>query len=69
MHISEATRACLGDAFEVEDGRGSERDEYLKGTKTYLIVEKVNHWYSVEPCGEGGPLVKCRALWRRLKNL
>ena len=43
VHISEATRAALGDAFEVEDGRGCERDEYLRGTNTYLIVEKVGH--------------------------
>ena len=41
VHVSEATREALGGAFEVEDGRGSERDEYLKGVKTYLIVEKV----------------------------
>ena len=48
VHISEATLTALDNAFQVEDGRGFERDEYLREKKTYLIVEKVGH-----PCGRG----------------
>lgn len=48
VHISEATLTALDNAFQVEDGRGFERDEYLRDKKTYLIVEKVGH-----PCGRG----------------
>ena len=39
--MSEATKDFLGDAYELEPGDGESRDPYLRGTTTYLIVEKV----------------------------
>ncbi len=41
VHISESTLTSLDGAYEVEPGEGSDRDPYLEGTTTYLIVQKV----------------------------
>ena len=43
VHISESTLRSLNGAYEVEPGKGNERDEYLQrnNVKTYLIKEKV----------------------------
>nr|XP_015201681.1 PREDICTED: adenylate cyclase type 3 isoform X1 [Lepisosteus oculatus] len=40
VHISQSTLECLHGEFEVEPGRGGERNEYLKekGIETYLVV-------------------------------
>lgn len=43
IHISQSTRDCLGDLYEVEDGRIEERappEVVAKGIKTYLIVDR-----------------------------
>ncbi|XP_018378348.1 PREDICTED: adenylate cyclase type 6 [Trachymyrmex cornetzi] len=40
VHITKETLDCLGEYYEVEEGRGGERNAYLKDNdiKTYLIV-------------------------------
>ena len=45
VHISQSTLDALGKAYEVEPGNGSERDSYLEGMTTYLIVQKVRAIY------------------------
>ena len=41
MHISEFTYNLIKDSYEVEDGHGADRNDYLKeqNIKTYLITE------------------------------
>ena len=40
IHITEETMKCLGGDYEVEEGNGGERNQYLKDhqIKTYLVV-------------------------------
>lgn len=40
VHVTKETLDCLGNDYEVEDGRGFERNAYLKehNIQTYLIV-------------------------------
>ncbi|XP_068071803.1 adenylate cyclase type 3 [Danio rerio] len=40
VHISQSTKDCLHDEFELEEGNGGERCDYLleKGIDTYLVV-------------------------------
>lgn len=40
VHITKETLDCLGGYYEVEEGRGGERNAYLKdhNIRTYLIV-------------------------------
>jgi len=40
VHISNATACILGDQFQLEDGNGQDRDDYLKekDVKTYLVA-------------------------------
>ena len=42
VHISKATLILLNGNYEVENGRGGDRDEYLKyrNVETYLIMPK-----------------------------
>ena len=44
VHISQKTLDFLGNAFEVEEGNGAERDSYLKehNVVTYFIKENVS---------------------------
>ena len=45
VHITKATLLELGDKFDVEDGKGQERDEVLAklGIDTYLIIPPKQH--------------------------
>lgn len=45
VHITKESLDCLGGHFEVEEGRGHERNSYLKDhqIQTYLIVPKDNY--------------------------
>ena len=40
IHITEETKKCLGGDYEVEQGNGGDRNQYLKehNIKTYLVV-------------------------------
>lgn len=40
VHVTQATLDCLAGQYEVEDGRGGERNQYLHDNhvKTYFIV-------------------------------
>ncbi|CAB3398246.1 unnamed protein product [Caenorhabditis bovis] len=40
IHITEATKKCLNDAYILEPGNGETRSKYLKGVTTYLVVDK-----------------------------
>ncbi|XP_053660924.1 adenylate cyclase type 6 [Anopheles marshallii] len=42
VHITKETLRCLGDHYDVEEGRGADRNSYLKDhqIQTYLIVPK-----------------------------
>nr|XP_039265323.1 adenylate cyclase type 9-like isoform X1 [Styela clava] len=43
IHVSQSTRDCLGDLYEIEDGKIEERapaEVVAKGIKTYLIVDR-----------------------------
>ncbi|TRY88478.1 hypothetical protein DNTS_005159, partial [Danionella cerebrum] len=42
VHISQSTKDCLQDEFELEEGNGGDRCDYLleKGIDTYLVVAK-----------------------------
>lgn len=42
VHVTKETLACLDDQYEVVDGKGSERNAYLKDhqIETFLIVPK-----------------------------
>ena len=41
IHITEETKECLNGEYELEDGNGASRNQYLndKNYKTYLIVQ------------------------------
>ncbi|KAL2082116.1 hypothetical protein ACEWY4_021934 [Coilia grayii] len=45
VHISQSTYSCLHGEFEVEEGNGGERCEYLleKGIDTYLVIAPPQH--------------------------
>jgi hypothetical protein len=69
VHISADTLECLNDAYEVEPGRGTERDNYLKDREvvTYLIKQleplrtrrrhssRPKIWTEAEPTESPGP--------------
>ncbi|XP_069489903.1 adenylate cyclase type 4 isoform X2 [Ambystoma mexicanum] len=73
VHITEATRAHLGDVYKVEEGNWGQRDAYLKenNIKTYLVIDPRADEESIDntisPCPAGGQ--KMRASVRMTRYL
>ena len=52
VHITKATLLELGDKFEVEDGKGSERDDILAklNLETFLIIPPKQQVRKIDVC-------------------
>eukprot|EP00111_Clytia_hemisphaerica_P004600 TCONS_00013203-protein len=60
VHITEATYQLIKDSYEVEDGKGGERNQYLKENKvqTYLITEAKSNFKEKRNTGTMKRVVK-----------